>query len=297
MDFITLVVASFAALATAYAAIKTAHAAKSAQKSADISAQQLSNQIKEQERIGRPRLIPLNIIVLPHPTSVLSDWRTPKSDAGLIDNTNGIVDNTFVRLPGRFSNVKIPIINAGNSFAIDIVYKLSLLGGTDSIAPFDSQFAELRLPIPKSATDSDGIFTIHVIAHDFSEQNIYDKENDHDTFTTEDTYLVDSKKRHISIIESGKKSEIYIPSYFVALFNIYHKDYYFNFYREDYIENPIPKLELIVEYSDQYNVKYIDKYHMELSKKQFHTTSYHSKFEAWIDFKHIDSSIIPDIQK
>lgn len=289
IEIISLGVSFFATIATAYAAIKTAHAAKAAQRSADISAKQLSTQIKEQEKIGRPRIIPLNAIVLPHPTSVLSDWRTPKTGSGLIDNTEGIVDNTFIKLPGRFSNFKIPIINAGNSFAIDIVYSLTLVGGTDSIKPFDSQFAELRLPIPKKASDSKHIFTIQVIAHDFSDQQ-HDEENIN-AITLEDTYLVESKERHISIIESGKKSEIYIPSYFVVLFNIYHKEYYLNFEREDYVEDFIPKLEMKIEYSDQYNVRYTDTYHMELSKKQFHTTSYHPKYEAWIDFKRISSFI------
>lgn len=297
MDYLTLGVAFVAAGASVWAAVATYHAAKSARDSADVSAQQLRNQIKEQERIERPRLIPLNTIVLPHPSSVLSDWRTPKSDAGLIESKEDeLVNDNFIKLPTRFSNVEIPIINAGKSFAIDIIYTLSLAGDVNSIIEYDSEFAKLSLAYPRSTTDPDEMFSIHVITYNNFEHMSSNNEKNQET-TLDEVFLVRPHERHISILESSKKNKIFIPSYFVVLFNIYHKEFYSNSNREDQITMPMPQLKLKIEYNDQYSIRYIDEYYMELSTKQFNSTSYHPKFEAWVDFKHISSSSIPNKQK
>lgn len=89
--------------------IFTAIAAGAAWKSAKVSSKQFTDQKNDQMKVERPRLVPLNKFVSPHPKEILSDWKTSTE-----------IDYIFTDFQTNFSNVKIPIINTGKSFASGI---------------------------------------------------------------------------------------------------------------------------------------------------------------------------------
>ncbi|AHA31325.1 hypothetical protein [Exiguobacterium sp. MH3] len=273
MDIITLLISSGGIVFSAIAA-------GAAWRSATLSSRQLKEQKKEQERIEKPRLVPLNKLVIPHPISVLSDWKQPKSADGLVEKKDGeLVDLRFVELPTRFSNVKIPMLNAGKSFAIDVTYSLELVDGIKSIDEFHSAFSQLKLVSPNLKDYNPKMFSFVVTDYD------HEKE-----FTNSNTeaFVIAPHFRHISLIESNKIEEIFVPSYFVVLCNIYLKEFYANSLSEKPLKMKKPRIKLVIKYNDQYYKRHQDEYLMELSTKQFESASYHPRFEAWIDFTYIE---------
>lgn len=248
--------------------IFTAIAARAAWKSAEVSAQQLTDQKQEQMRVERPRLVPLNKYFTPHPTEILSDWRTGTE-----------INYIFTEFSSRYSNLKIPIINTGKSFAVDINYIFSLEGRIDAIQNFSSGKSEVVVEFSREEESklrliNSDTFTFQVYDYDSN----YAKENDKRTKTY--IFHVTPYERHISLIKSGETDELYIPNYFVVLCNIYLQEYH----RGNHKQLNRPKLKLDIQYRDQYNEVHIDQYMMELSTKQFEGNNYTYMIEGWIDF-------------
>lgn len=264
MDTLTLIVEIIAAIGTVYAAIKTAHAAEAARKSANISAEEFKNQVKEKERIERPRLVPLSHYVAPHPTDILSDWKT-----------STVFDNTFTEFKTEFSNTKIPIINTGTSYALDIKYSFQLMGDPST---------EIR------SYSSDKVRSILNI---LNPRDIKFKVFDYDTQYRDAVYgqthcmefKITNYDRYISLIQSNQTEELYIPSFFVVLCNLYSKEYSNIMSNEKEIMKR-PRLRLIITYKDQYENEVLDDYIMELSERQFKGNDYNYRFDTWIEFKH-----------
>lgn len=273
IEIITLIVSSGGILFSAVAAI-------AAWRSASISSKQLKEQRDENERLEKPRLVPLNTLVNPHVNSILSDWKLPKTANGMVEQIDGVsINSDFSPLPNRFSDVKIPMINAGKSFAIDVTYSLTLVGGISSIDDYESDFAKIQLDSKHVRELDSEIFNILVI--DYNHDEVRGVSND--------IFTILPHSRHISIIESGDKDEIFIPSYFVALSNIYFKEHYTRFFTERKTSKmKKPSIKLVINYVDQYYKKHHDEYFMEISTKQFDSPSYIPRFEAWIDFIYID---------
>lgn len=249
--------------------IFTAIAARAAWKSAKVSAQQLTDQKEDQMKTERPRLVPLNQFVSPHPKEILSDWKTSTE-----------IDYTFTDFYTNFSNVKIPIINTGKSFAIDINYSFSLEGGIEAIKTYSSEKTKISISrFPEEEAK------IRMLQTDSFNIQVYDFDSDHarkdDNRVKTSFFHIAPYKRHISLIKTNETDELYIPNYFVVLCNIYLQEY-------DYIEkhNELirPKIRLNIQYKDQYNEIHTDQYMMELSTKQFEGRNYSYPFEAWIDF-------------
>lgn len=271
MDAITLIVAIIAATATVYAAIKTAHAAEAARKSADISADEFKTQIKEKEKIERPRLVPLSHYVAPHPTDIISDWKTSTE-----------IDNTFTEFKTQFSNTKIPMINTGTSYALDIKYTFQIVGNLkNEIKEYNSEKVHLVID-DLNPRDNEMKFKVF----DFQTQyrdSVYDEVH-HKEFE------VTSYGRYISLIQSNQTAELYIPSFFVVLCNLYSKE----FPRINSNENEVmtrPRLRLIITYRDQYDNEVLDDYIMELSERQFIGNDYNFRLDTWIEFKHQGTTV------
>lgn len=258
IDFPTLAVSFIAAGASVWAAIKTASAAKAAMSSADTSAKQLKTQILNQEKVERPRLVPLNMYINTNTHRVLSDWSTDE------DNNSFIPFRTF------YSNAKVPVLNAGKSFAIDIAYSFSLIGGTSAVLNYTSEYINVifepvyaRQNDSRKARNNDFTFTIQ----ELTESNILER------------FRARSYTEYISLIKSGETSEMYIPNYFVALCNFYSKHYL-----DLPKEYPRPQLRLVIEYKDQYEKRHVDEYVMELSSKPFEEGEYAHILDTRIDF-------------
>jgi len=103
-------------------AVGAVWAAIAAQKSAKTSAKQLNTQIKEQEKVERPRIVPLNKQVSTEIPFPLVDWSR--------DDQNRL--NLFVGY-SKFSEFTIPVINTGKSFALNVGYYYEIEGGINAI--------------------------------------------------------------------------------------------------------------------------------------------------------------------
>lgn len=264
MEIITLAVAIIAASATIWAAIATYLAAKAARDSADISAKQFQNQVNEQAKIERPRLVPLNQKVSTTVVQALSDWTNPSSDSEKILNGKE-----------GFSEYTIPLINAGNSFAIDIKYCFEIEGGMKAIKELVYENISIYKPTLIEGSNHEEVFRFtvaertNILTSQGALANVFEAE-------------VIPFFRSISIIQSNDTNEISIPSYFVVLSNIYLMNHLVK--RESQLLRPI--LRLSISYKDQYNNEHIDTYRMQLVDK--HIALKGSKIETWIDFEIID---------
>lgn len=259
----TFIVAVISAAATVGAAIATYMAAKSARDSANVSAEQLKTQLREQARIERPRLVPLNQqIVLS--TKVLRDWT---------HGTNGVRYAIKGKYP--FSKFKIPLINAGKSFAIDIKYCYEIEGGIDAIKSASFNTATIKRAEYIEGYEDEGYFRFDIV--ELNEQAAKEGRR-MDIFHAE----MIPYYRYISILHSEEQIEIKIPNYFVALSNLYGIHYL-----TDEKENvPSPVLRLTIEYTDQYNKPHKDIYRMKLSDK--HVSIKGAVVKTWVDFEFID---------
>lgn len=262
----TLVVAIIAAGASVWAAIATYGAAKAARDSADISAKQFKIQIDEQEKIERPRLVPLNHKISRIALHALDDW---------VDSEN----DSKKKLNGKegFSEFTIPIINTGHSFALDVRYCFEIEGGIDAIRHLSYEKTFISEPNIIEEYKEQGFFTF-----------IMGEETEHITSPGKVNNFfyaeVIPKYSYISIIQSDVTSHISIPSYFVVLSNIF----LMNFFVKREAEMLRPILRLTIEYKDQYNNQHSDIYRMSLSDK--HISAKGSAIETWIDFELINSN-------
>lgn len=244
------------------AAVGTLWAANSARQSAQTSAKQLNSQIKEQEKIERPRLFPLNKELSSEVPLPLADW--------VKDENNKI---KLLIGKSKFSDFTLPIINTGKSFAIDVRYSYEIEGGIHAIDDKDYDNHAIIGPSSEEKLQDAEFFSFTVKAID----SRYSPERVNWLIADVVPYF-----RYIPIVQSNEIKQIQIPSYFVALSNIYlincwyHND-------SDLIR---PKLILTIYYKDQYNNEHIDYFRMQLSNRQMSFKG--SIVEAWIDFEQIE---------
>lgn len=243
-------------------AVATMLAAIYAGKSSRTSARQLNTQLKEQEKVERPRLVPLNKQVISEVPFVLADW--------VLD-----FEGKMKRLRSRdkFSGYTIPIINTGKSFAIDIRYSYEIENGVHAIQSKSYRDHLIVGPSPDEKMTDASLFTFDIKAM----YTLTDPGRYH-TFTAESTPYI----RYVPIIQSGEKAELLIPSYFVVLSNIYLKNYW------EYEQHELirPKLKLTIWYKDQYNQEHEDYFRVELAQRQMATKG--EMIEAWIAVEKIN---------
>lgn len=261
-EIITLAVSTLSAFATAFAAWATYRAAKSARDSADVSAKQLETQLSEQSRIERPRLVPLNKQVI-LAKNVLSDWTFTHTGARF-------------RISGKepFSRFKIPLINAGKSFAIDIKYCYEIEGGMDTIKPASFETSVIKRAEYIEGYEEEGYFQFDIC--ELNEESTKEGRRMNIFHAEMIPYF-----RYISILQSEEKVEIEIPNYFIALSNLYGAHYLSD--EKENVSDPV--LRLTIMYTDQYNKPHKDVYRMRLSDK--HISIKGDVFKTWIDFEYV----------
>lgn len=244
-------------------AIGAVWAAIAAQKSAKTSAKQLNTQIKEQEKVERPRIVPLNkqlSVEIPFP---LVDWSRDDQDRL----------NSFVGY-SKFSEFTIPVINTGKSFALNVGYCYEIEGGINAI--------------------EDKTYDNHSIIGPSAEERMQDL--DQFEFSIKATNPRQSPRRwsmfiaevvsyisYIPIVQSNETEQLQIPSYFVALSNVY----LLNCWDKDENELINPKLILTIFYKDQFNNEHEDKFRMRLGNQM---SLKNSITKSWIEFEPIKQS-------
>lgn len=111
----------------------TLWAAISAKQSASTSSRQLSEQISQNQKLNRPRLVPYNIKLETEIPFVLSDWQTSPEDP---------LERIATPSISRFF---IPVINVSSYLAFDIRYSFQLESGIDAITPYTNSDESIKI--------------------------------------------------------------------------------------------------------------------------------------------------------
>ncbi|WP_214849034.1 hypothetical protein [Exiguobacterium sp. s138] len=244
------------------AAVGTLWAAISARQSAKTSAKQLDTQINEQEKVERPRIVPLNKQVSAEIPFPLVDWS--RDDHGRL--------NLFVGY-SKFSEFTIPIINTGKSFALNVGYCYEIEGGIEAIE--DKAYDDHYIIGPSAEERIQKLdqfeFSIRAIDYRNSAENRI-------LFIAEVIPYIN----YIPIVQSNATEQLQIPSYFVALSNVYLLNCW-----DDRPDNELirPKLTLTIFYKDQFNNEHEDKFRMQLGGQMSQNGSI---TKAWIEFENKD---------
>lgn len=238
----------------------TLWAAISARQSAKTSSKQLETQNKQQEKVERPRLIPLDkqfISEIPFP---LVDWS--RDDNGNLNTIEGY---------SKFSEFTIPLINTGKSFALNVRYHYQIEGGIDAIENKNYDDHSIIGPSVEERIQNLDSFEFRIRATDSRSSP-----GSRSTFYAEVVAFIEN----VPIVQSNETVQLKIPSYFVALSNVYLIN---NWDTEEH-ELINPKLILTIFYKDQYNNDHEEKFRMQLGKgiKQVGNIT-----EAWIEFEQI----------
>lgn len=253
-------------LVTFGAAWYTASAARAAKQSAKVSTDQFETQVKEQKRLERPRLVPLNHKVIQKPDRILRGWSNDESKKA-----------SFLAGKGGFSDYAIPIINAGNSFAIDVKYCFEFEDGIEAIKPAKFDGITISEPEYMEEYGENKFFKFTVTEGPASDRDSFYSPVANFFYGESVSYW-----RYISIIRSKEEEQIVLPAYFIVLSNIFLLK---GIGKEEH-ESLRPNLLMTILYKDQYNEEHVDVYRMRLSDK--HITSNGSALETWIDFEFID---------
>lgn len=222
---------------------------------------QAKEQIEEQHRVERPRLVPLNKDVIvgnlyPDPNSNWNISDPPTQDDS--HRSNELDSFYFI------------LINTGKSFALKIELKFELIGGIGSIHEFEGPRFALKIDNPGLKQLNPPSFTFTTVYQAHGGQLI-------------DKFTVDSFQRRLSLLKSNESTEIRLPKYFVKLSNFY-------------VFNHIPKspqIKLTIDYVDQYHEKHNDIYiiglkrHPLTSTENDEQTNVYEANELYLDFKNI----------
>lgn len=241
-------------------AVGAVWAAIAAQKSAKTSARQLNTQIKEQEKVERPRIVPLNKQILAEIPFPLVDWSRDAQDEL----------NLFVGY-SKFSEFTIPVINTGKSFALNVGYCYEIEGGIHAIEDKTYDDHSIIGPSAEDRMQNLDHFEFNIKASDFRPS--YERWTN---FIAEVVPYIS----YIPIVQSNETEQIQIPSYFVALSNVY----LLNCWDKDESELINPKLILTIFYKDQFNNEHQDKFRMRLGNQ---ISLKDSITKAWIEFEQI----------
>lgn len=263
-------VKSILEVVTALAAVGATFAAW---RSADTSSKQLNTQIEQQSKISRPRLVPLNTVIHTKIVTVLDDW-VPKNEEIAVKEQEPL----FLSQNHSFSTFPIDVVNMGTSFAINVSYHYELEGGMDALEEYDYKGKKLLF-------DDSSMIQLNPIDFDMILSQDYKGNLREPTFKFI-TLRIRRIKRFISYIKGGEKSSFLIPTYFVAVSNLFLKHR-----NGDPNEKIIkrPKLVLKISYEDQYNEKYTDTYKMQLAKAPLRRAGFErEEVYAWIFFEFVE---------
>lgn len=251
------------------AAAGTLWAAISAKQSASTSSKQLLEQLSQNRKLNRPRLVPHNIKLKSEIPYVLSDWAT---------ETNNAEQRIVTSSTSRFS---IPVLNVSSYLAIDVKYSFKLEFGIDAITPYSNSDESIRIYFSDENTRQLGkdVFTFNLKACD---STVFQRQ-----FMS---IPVAPYSDYLPIVQPSRTEQVFIPQYFVILNNIFLEGY-----NENVEPFARPSLILSLQYRDQYNNEIEDLYKMRLSTKQITLRRNNDRadyVEAWIDFKFLKTSYV-----
>lgn len=240
-------------------ALATVVATTLAWRTAAANKKQAKDQIDEQHRVERPRIIPLNRDMF------LTNERP--SPSWTVDNGESLPDNSYrVR---ELSDFTFKLINAGKSFAIKIDLTFELVNGINSVREFNTDENKYRYSLkinqPELQDRNPSVFSFKTF-QDKNNPEQYKPSN----------YIVDPFVQRIPLLTSNDSYSVQIPNYFVELSNI----------QMFILKTEMPELKLTIQYIDQYHTQHTDTYKMKVKYKPI---AFSKEKEYFVDFENLDS--------
>lgn len=220
--------------------------------------QQSKEQIEEQHRVERPRIIPLNKDLFLSESRPSPSWISDNSDPSPHDSYRY----------KELSYFNFTLINTGKSFALKIDLTFELIDGIDGVEEFEESNSQnsysLSFKQHELKQHNPSVFSFNVLHKDKNSGRIY--VND---------YTIDSFVQRISLIKSNESHYVQLPKYFIELSN---------FHLFGLIQSK-PRVKLTIQYTDQYSTHHTDTYIMQVKYKQL---AFSKEKEYFLDFENVD---------
>lgn len=231
-------------VATIVAAIFTGYAAFQARTSAMSAKSQVDHQIRQYEENKTPKLIPVFTDFSTTVYGIFNDW---------FEVTSEVDEYKYPTLEKKFSSFSLPLINFGNSPAINIQVEHYLKGGSATIQLYNSEVPEEKfnsLPfssrhrlteIKNREEGTTKFFSINIQG-----TNIYGQEK-------ERICKINAISTRIPYTDTKKTLSLPLPDYFILLNNIYLNQWYLKVKRTDIV---LPTLVTKIIYFDTDHKRY-----------------------------------------
>jgi len=220
--------------------------------------QQSKEQIEEQHRVERPRIIPLNKDIFLGSYRPSPSWTTKELEA---------LPNDSYRYD-ELSPFSFTLINTGKSFALKINLTFELINGIDAIEEFEEENDKynysLTLNQPELKQHNPSVFSFNTLHKEKSYGEIFIH-----------NYTIDSFIQRLPLIKSNESCFVQLPKYFVELSNFYLVG----------ITQSKPKVKLTIQYTDQYSTHHTDSYIMQVQHKQL---AFSKEKEYFLDFENVN---------
>lgn len=216
---------------------------------------QAKEQIEEQHRVERPRIIPLNKDIF------LSSLRP--SPLWLADNLESLPNDSYRYQ--ELSDFNFTLINTGKSFALRIDLTFELINGIDAIEEFEEEKEQykysLTLDQPELKQHDPSVFSFSTLYKEKIYGGIYVHH-----------YTVDSFVQRVSLIKSNESHFVKLPKYFTELSNLHLFG----------LTQSKPRVKLTIQYTDQYSTQHKDVYTMQVKIKEL---AFSKEKEYFLDFE------------
>lgn len=204
-------------IATIVAAIFTGYAAFQARTSAMSAKSQVDHQIRQYKDNKTPKLIPVFTDFSTTVDGIFNDW---------FEVTSEVDDFKYPTLEKKFSSFSLPLINFGNSPAINIQVEHYLKGGSTTVQLYNSKVSKekfnsfpfssrYRLTAIKNREEG----TTKFFSINIQGTNIYGQEK-------ERICKINAMSTRIPYTDTKKILSLPIPDYFILLNNIYLNQWY-----------------------------------------------------------------------
>lgn len=215
-------------------------------------------QIEEQHRVERPRIIPLNKDIF------LSSFRP--SPLWLADNLESLPNDSYRYQ--ELSDFNFTLINTGKSFALKIDLTFELINGIDAIEEFEEEKEQYKYSLtidqPELKLHNPSVFSFSTLHKEKNSGGIYVHH-----------YTVDSFVQRVSLIKSNESHFVKLPKYFIELSNLHLFG----------LTQSKPRVRLTIQYTDQYNTQHEDVYTMQVKIKEL---AFSKEKEYFLDFENVN---------
>lgn len=241
-------------VATIVAAIFTGYAAFQARTSAVSAKSQVDHQIKQYEENKTPKLIPVFTDFSTTIYGIFNDWFEVNLE---------VDDFKYPTLQKKFSSFSLPIINFGNSPAINIQIEHYLKGGSAKVQMHNADISEEKFnKLPFSSRHrlteiknrEEG--TTKFFSFNIQGTNIYGQE-------IERICKINAMPIRIPYTDVKKSLNLPLPDYFILLNNLYLNQWYLKVNRT---EISLPILVTKIIYFDTDNKRYEEEFEFCIKK-------------------------------